>query len=245
MKAIILAAGMGTRLRPLTNERPKALVPLQGRPLIEYQLNVLKKCGITDITIVAGYLYEQFIPYGYPVVVNSEYESTNMLFSLFKAADAMKSNCDLLICYGDIIYEESILKKLINSDNHLTVSADLDWYNLWKSRMEDPLSDAESFIYDEDNKVLDIGKKVDSLDQAQAQYMGLIKCSSSYIDKFKDMYYRLAESDVRSMYMTDFLRYFVDTNDGLFASLHHGKWLEVDSLDDLKFYEKSFHFKEL
>ena len=60
MKAIILAAGLGTRLRPMTENTPKALVQVNQKPLVEYQIEYLKERGIDDIIIVVGYLKEQF-----------------------------------------------------------------------------------------------------------------------------------------------------------------------------------------
>ena len=80
MKAIILAAGVGERLRPLTDHKPKCLVELGGVPLLNRQINTLKSKGIVDITVVAGYLAEQIhkIP-GIRVILNSKYETLSKL----------------------------------------------------------------------------------------------------------------------------------------------------------------------
>ena len=85
MKAIILAAGEGKRLKPYTDSRPKCMVPLAGRPLLHWQLDVLRSAGIKDIVIVGGYRAEALKACGASVVTNPRYDSTNMVGTLFCA----------------------------------------------------------------------------------------------------------------------------------------------------------------
>ncbi|WP_232220425.1 NTP transferase domain-containing protein [Legionella tunisiensis] len=84
---MILAAGQGTRLRPLTNNMPKCLVQLCGKSLLQRQIDTLKICGIDSIQIVTGYCSENIEALGYPTSKNGEYETTNMVYSLFTARD--------------------------------------------------------------------------------------------------------------------------------------------------------------
>ena len=87
MNAIILAAGLGTRLRPLTNDRPKCLVPVLGTPMIEQQIHFLHESGITDITIVSGYRADSLdylkLRYGVKIVHNEYYNEYNNIYSLY------------------------------------------------------------------------------------------------------------------------------------------------------------------
>lgn len=87
MKAIILAAGLGTRLRPMTKITTKALVKVKEKPLVEYQIEFLKERGIDDIIIVVGYLKEQFDylkeKYGVRLVFNDKYADYNNFYSLY------------------------------------------------------------------------------------------------------------------------------------------------------------------
>ena len=91
MNAIILAAGMGTRLRPLTDEIPKCLVKVNGEPIVERQIQFLLESGITDITLVSGYHAEKLEPlrknYGVDIVFNEHYDCCNNIYSMYKVLD--------------------------------------------------------------------------------------------------------------------------------------------------------------
>ena len=91
MRAIILAAGLGTRLRPMTNNTPKALVKVKDKPLVEYQIEYLKEKGIDEIIIVVGYLHEQFDylkeKYNVKLVLNDKYAEYNNFYSLYLVKD--------------------------------------------------------------------------------------------------------------------------------------------------------------
>lgn len=105
MRAIILAAGAGTRLRHLTRQRPKCLLPVGGRPMLEHQLTALQAVGINDIVIVVGFEAAQVraaCPDTVTLVHNEDWATTNSIYSLFLAADwidgarTMLFNCDIL-----------------------------------------------------------------------------------------------------------------------------------------------------
>ena len=110
--AIILAAGKGDRLRPLTNEIPKCLVEFAGKSLLERQIENYKKCEIENIIIVTGYLGNKISIKGISLLENKKYETTNMVETLFCAEDEIKDS--VIVSYADIIFEVEILKKIIN-----------------------------------------------------------------------------------------------------------------------------------
>jgi len=87
MRAIILAAGQGTRLAPHTNDRPKCLVELAGQSMLSRQLAVLGELGIDDIVLVGGYRSDQLAGFGHKVVRNQDFATTNMVHSLFCARE--------------------------------------------------------------------------------------------------------------------------------------------------------------
>src|SRR5262245_60623945 len=122
MKAIILAAGEGSRLRPYTNDKPKCLVEYKGRPIIDYTLEALRACGIDDIVVITGYKSEVFIRSGVREYTNALYASTNMVHTLFCAEAEMTD--DLVISYGDIIFDSAVLPALVASPADVAVVVD-------------------------------------------------------------------------------------------------------------------------
>lgn len=108
MNAIILAAGMGTRLRPLTNEIPKCLVKVLGVPMVEHQIQFLHEVGITDITLVSGYKAERLDylieKYGVSIVFNERYDTCNNIYSLYKVLERFG---DSWVIEGDVYMQEN------------------------------------------------------------------------------------------------------------------------------------------
>ena len=105
MRAIILAAGEGTRLRPHTLDRPKCLVPLAGRPLLAWQADALRRAGVADITVVTGYRADQVAALGFATVYNDRFRETNMVASAMCARTLLDGSDDVVLCYGDLVYE--------------------------------------------------------------------------------------------------------------------------------------------
>lgn len=246
MKMIILAAGEGTRLRPLTENMPKCMVKFKGKPIIEYILEVACNSGITDVTIVDGYksnvLQKHLKNKGVNFLTNEKYETTNMLSSLFCAKKIM--NDDIIISYADIIYKKEILESLIASKDFFNVVIDKEWKKLWSLRMEDPLSDLETLKI-KDNKIIELGKKTKSYDNIEGQYIGLIKISKKVIDKVVKYYENLNRSliydgkDFNNMYMTSFIQMIIDNLMDVNPIFTRGGWIEIDSIEDLNAYNKT------
>lgn len=246
MKVIILAAGQGTRLRPYTNDRPKCMVELKGKPLLHHQLEAIEQCGVnrTDIALAAGYLQEALVAPGIKQFRNEQYATTNMVTTLFAAEEFMQAGEDLIISYGDIVYKPDVFKRLLATAGDLVVAADLDWYDLWKLRMDNPLDDAETFKMTKDGKVLELGKIPKTRDDAQAQYIGLIKIAGNKVAEFVQYYHAMDKAaeydgkDFDNMYMTSLIQSIIDAGWNVRAALINRSWLEVDSVADLEAYEK-------
>ena len=157
LNAIILAAGKGKRLSPLTNDKPKCLVELFGKPFLEWQIETFQNSGITDITIVSGYKSDLINFPETTILKNEKYDSTNMVETLFYAKEKMLDST--IVSYGDIIFEKNVLESLIDSPDDISVIIDKQWKELWRKRFQDPLSDAESLVI-EDGRIVEIGQKV-------------------------------------------------------------------------------------
>ena len=244
MKAIILAAGQGTRLRPYTNDRPKCMVPLAGKPMLHRQLEVLRRGGVEDITLVGGYHADKLQAPGVSLVTNPRYDQTNMVATLFCAAEAMIPGEDLLISYGDIVFEDRVLKAVLDCDGEICLGADREWRRLWETRMDDPLSDAETFKMQDGNRVVELGKEPASYADAEAQYMGLIRVRGDRVADFKAAYEAMDRSaeydgkDFDNMYMTSLIQHLIDQSWDVRASLVDNGWLEVDTAEELAIYDR-------
>lgn len=246
MKLIILAAGEGKRLRPYTNEIPKCMVELAGEPLLSYQLSSISKCNINknDIALVGGHKVELLENFNLKIYKNNSYLSTNMVATLFCAREFMSHEEDLIISYGDIIYEEKVLKTLLESDDEICVSADIDWERLWRLRMSNPLDDAETFIMDNNFNIKELGKKPISYSQIHAQYIGLIKIRGDIVSKLIDIYDQIDRGinydgqNFDNMYMTSFIQYLIELGWQVKAKVISNGWLEIDTVEDLDLYNQ-------
>lgn len=242
MKVIILAAGQGTRLRPHTDSIPKCMVELAGKPLLHHQLDVLRGAGLNKILLVGGYCADRLKADGVEIALNPKFDTTNMVSTLFCAEDWMQDGEDLLIAYGDIIYEPKVLQSLLDADAPVAISVDRQWQRLWEARMEDPLNDAETLKLQDGNKVVEVGKKPQSLEEIQGQYMGLIKVRGDTVKQFRNAWHSLDKQaeydgkDFDNMYMTSFIQHFIDSGVLVQAAFTDGGWIEVDSTEDLEFY---------
>lgn len=130
MNAIILAAGMGTRLRPLTNDRPKCLVAVNGVPMVERQIQFLKEKGIDDITLISGYKAEalEYLKekYGVDIVFNDRYDTCNNINSLYIVRDRFH---DTYVLEGDVYMDKNVLLSEVNKSSYFARNKKYD--NEW------------------------------------------------------------------------------------------------------------------
>lgn len=236
MKAIILAAGRGSRLGNITSTKPKPMAKLVGIPLIEWQLNALKDADIQDVSIVTGYEAEAFNAYHLPTFNNPHWATTNMVSSLL-CADKLLSNNDAIVSYGDIVYKPSIVKKLVVESCQLGITFDTKWLDLWKLRFKNPLDDAEQFRH-KNGYLQAIGKKVKSLNEIDGQYMGLIKITSESWKEIKRYLINLPASELQAKDMTTLLNDLIIKGHSIKTVAIEGGWVEVDNPSDIACYEQ-------
>jgi L-glutamine-phosphate cytidylyltransferase len=245
MKAIILAAGMGTRLGKYTEGKPKALLEFAGKSLLEYQLDTLRAAGITDISIVKGYMAEKI---NFPdVVYYEDHSKTNMVTSLFCAREQMDD--DFLLCYGDILYEPHVLEKVLNTDCDVGVTVDTDFLPYWNARLENPQEDHESLVMNED-EIIKLGAPNPPESDIHGRYVGLIKFAGNGVNALKQTYDDLHKKhwdspepwyfskSFKKAYMTDVLQAMIDDGNEVAAiKIEHG-WLEFDTTNDYEKYQE-------
>tara|TARA_B100001540_G_scaffold306013_1_gene317642 strand:- start:605 stop:1396 length:792 start_codon:yes stop_codon:yes gene_type:complete len=255
MKVIILAAGEGSRLRPLTLERPKCLVELFGKSILKWQLDVFDYFNLDEIVIVKGYMEQKINFSGIKYCINKNFQNTNMIETLFTAREEM--NDSIIVSYGDIIFEKNVLKKLLSDDSDMSVIVDTNWEKYWNKRFENPLDDAESLMIDAQGYITSIGQKTQNLAQIQAQYIGLMKFQNNGLKNLKSFYDKSKQTSTtgknplnpelnfEKSYMTDLLQAMINDQLKIKAIPVHNSWLELDSYDDFKLYAQMYENKSI
>ena len=254
MKAIILAAGKGERLLPLTKDNPKCMVKLFNKTILERQIEIFRNCGINEIIVITGYLSERINICNLKYYQNKKYDSTNMLETLFCAKKELHD--DIIISYGDIIFEKKILEQLLNSKDDISIIVDKNWEEYWKIRSTNPLEDTESLKLDKNGYITSIGQKVSNLKEVEGQYIGLMKFQNKGPKIICDFYEKCKKESTLSnplhatlpfekSFMTDFLYGLIKENVKLKAIFIHNGWLELDTLNDYNVYNKLYQKKLL
>ena len=255
MKAIILAAGEGKRLRPLTNNTPKCLVNLFGKSLLQWQIETFRSCQIDDISVVTGYRSKLVDLPGLKFFQNKKFETTNMVESLFCASQELSEQT--IVSYGDIIFEKKVLDKLIQSKADFSVIVDKNWKRYWEIRFDNPLNDAESLKIDTDDNITSIGKKTQKIDEIEGQYIGLMKFQNTGLEKIKKFYEKIKSQSTNNSnpinplvsfqqsFMTDFLQGLINDGCKLKAVEIENGWLELDTINDYNKYTELYSKNKL
>jgi len=250
MRAIILAAGMGTRLGKYTQDLPKGMLNFLGKSLIERQVENLKSCDVKDITIVTGYKHEKINIAGVKYTHNEKYAETNMVESLFSARSEL--NGEILIVYSDIICDKKTIQSALNSKADIGVVVDEDYWEYWQNRLDLPEKDMESLIIDNNNKIIELGQPC-SKDKALVRYVGMVKLSpkgteilKDVYDKNRERYYESAEPWLGSKsfklgYLTSLLQAIINSGYAVEPIRIKRGWLEFDNESD---YERAISWAE-
>ena len=255
MNAIILAAGKGERLQPLTNNKPKCLVELFEKSLLEWQIKIFQNSGITDITIVSGYKSDLINFPETTILKNEKYNSTNMVETLFCAKEKLLNST--IISYGDIIFEKNVLNKLIQSKADFSIIVDKNWKRYWEMRSDNPINNAESLKIDTDGNITSIGKKAQKIDEIEGQYIGLMKFQNTGLEKIKEFYEKTKSQSTnesnplnplvsfQQSFMTDFLQALINDGCKLKAIEIENGWLELDTVSDYDKYTELYSKNKL
>jgi choline kinase len=236
MKAIILAAGRGSRMRHMTDDRPKCLVELQGSSLLDRQIDALRTAGVQNIGIVTGYRRDMLANRADHEFHNPRWADTNMVSSLACAQEWLAQE-PCIVSYSDIFYEPQAVSLLMASQADLAITYDPDWLDIWRRRFADPLSDAETFRLHPDGTLAEIGNKPDTVQAVQGQYMGLLRiCPAGWAD-IASLRASMPDAERDRMHMTGTLQTVIQAGRVPIEALpYRGAWGEVDSETDLEAY---------
>ncbi len=244
MKAIILAAGQGTRLKKYTENLPKGMLSFMGKTIIERQIETYRLCGIKDISIVTGFAADKISYENVKYYHNSRFAETNMVESLLSAKDEF--NDDVIVSYSDIVFEKSMLEGMIDSESDFACAVDDNWKKYWEIRYGKIDFDTESLRIDKDDNIIELGLENPPIEQIDARYVGLLKFSRDglrYIvdtmekayREYEDKPWQQSGKTVRKAYMTDLLNSVIESGEKVKAIRFNNGWLEFDTNED---YEK-------
>jgi len=236
MNALILAAGRGSRLGSIGDARPKCLVELAGRALLDWQIDALHAAGIGRVAIVDGYLADRIVRPGLRRYSNGRWASTGIVASLACAGEWL-SDGPTIVAYADIVYHPRIVAALIDAPGEVVVAGDLDWRALWSARFIDPLVDAEAFRFRGD-RLLAIGGPAGAIDEIEAQYLGLVKWAPGGARLLERTLAACPAHLAERIDMTAMLSRMLAAGEDIRFAPVRGHWCEVDSAADLQLYQR-------
>jgi choline kinase len=250
-RAVVVAAGMGRRLAPFTDEMPKCLVPVRGRPMLRRALDAFRAEGLSDFVVVRGYRAEVLerrraeLGPGVRFVENPAYQVNNILQSLFCAEAELGE--PFLFTYADIVFAPAVVGALMAAEGDLCLVVDRRFADVYVGRTQHPLDEAEVCSLAADGAVARVGKRALPAAQAVGEFIGLAKLSARGAAAFTGAYRALATRYAgredepfqrapswRSAYLTDLLQHLIDGGLRVTPVFIDGQWREIDTVQDLE-----------
>ena len=257
--AIIAAAGFEKQLLPLIEDKPKCLLDIKGKTILERAVGALNECNIKDIALIRGYKKEAITLPNIRYYDNDRYEDTGELYSLFCAENELKGRT--LLLYGDIIFDTAILEKLLKSPADISIVVDLAWLDQEQRSAQpthlnpDLVSLAESpgksylsrFVMPEgEHRVVKIGQQLPR-EQAHGEFIGMAMFSEKGTEALRDCYRASQEKYASTGFhesrnlskgsFTDLLQEMIDRGHAVQAVPIFKGWMEVDSFEE---YQKAW-----
>ena len=241
MRAIIIAAGRGSRLEHHTDACPKCMVEINGRSILSFQLEAFEANGVDDLHVVRGYLSDKLTVSGATYYENEVWEQNNILHSLFCAEDAFAG--PLLTTYSDIVYTPQVVEKLLATTHDIALVVDADWAKTYVGRDDHPVEQAE--LCEADGEfVTQVGKWVGP-EATIGEFIGLAYYSDEgarqLLEIWRDLRANLGDDEpfrhaelFRKAYHADLFNKTIARGVKVGFVQIEGGWREIDTVQDLE-----------
>lgn len=242
MKAIIIGAGRGQRLMPLTADEPKCYAPIAGRRILDWNLDSLRRAGLDDIVFIGGWQIDK-LRRDYPELTfchNDRWQQNNILASLMYAREHM---ADGFVCaYADILYKGSIVRRLLDHPADVTLAVDTAWRQRYADRSEHPEDDAEKVRVD-GSRVVTISRRIAS-EEAHGEYIGVAAFKPAGAATLCEHYDRAAAQfdgspfleapNFEKAYLIHLFEHMLGQGVVLEKVDTHGDYFEIDTTEDYR-----------
>jgi L-glutamine-phosphate cytidylyltransferase len=238
MKSIIIAAGSGKRIPEFSKKIPKSLITINNKSILKRQIDLMKIAKINQIGIIKGFKSNKINFKKIKYFHNKNFKKNEQLDSFFTAQKWFTD--DLLIAFSDIIYEISVIEKIIKSKHDFTIAVQKNWKKKYKDRFDHPTSQADK-VYIKGDKIIDIGKNL-SEKKANGEFLGIFKVSRNICNKLINEYSLLKKNkNTNKLQMHDFFRYLIKKNVSIMPTYVNGKYMEIDTYNDFIIAKKLFN----
>jgi choline kinase len=232
-KAIILAAGRGTRMASYTNASPKSLLEFKGEALLSRQLRSFSDAGINDFVIVGGYMFDKMAAFvkasshRIHLLANPFYTVTNSIASLWFAREYLDG--DIFITNGDTYFQKEIFTKLLENESEYVFGVD-----------ESKRVDADYRVTLCENEILDMGKDIADID-VMAEYIGIALIRGKGVSLFRDLLEKAINAGNFNLWWEDlFVELMSKSQKISYVDVTGDFWFEVDEAKDYRKYQRYF-----
>lgn len=233
MKAVILAAGRGTRMPEITKDKPKCLIELSGKTILGRQIDILSKNSIEKIYVVVGYKAEEIRNRitnvgNVEIIENKDYATTDNIYSLYLTNDKLK-NEEFILLNGDAVFEENIIKKLISKKGFDLAPIDSGYYDL-----------EELKIREKNGIIVEILPKTASKETSDGSTIGIFKFSCDGSKILFDELEKLVVEGVKNKWFEHALNNIFQKIEMHKIDINGSKWIEIDDIGDIKKAQELF-----
>ena len=242
-RALILAAGQGSRLRDVSGDRPKVLTVVNGHPILAWQQCALQTRGIFDLALVTGFRAELLAGKSRVMFYNSDFARSNMLWSLWEAREWLDRG--LVISYSDILYTHEVVDAVVSTPGDIVIATDPAWEARYEGRTQHPVDEAEvvEFASDEET-VISVGKRASRINSGRVEeFIGVMRLSQegckTFLDFFEGLLSRSSDGEeqitswLKHAYICDFLTYLIAKGISVKIASTEAPWIEIDTPQDL------------